>query len=93
MAADDGAGATIREVVALVEAARRDVLAEIDKLDTKIDARLEAHYTRHENDHDTHKVEHQREADRRTGYIRWAVTTVMTGVGTLFAIIWALGHG
>lgn len=71
----DGSGATIREVIALVEGIRKELLAELEKFEQ------------------THEIEHQRESDRRTGYIRWAVTTVMTGLGTLFAIVWALGHG
>lgn len=71
----DGSGATIREVIALIEGIRKELLAELEKFEQ------------------THRVEHEREGDRRAGYIRWAVTTLMTGIGTLFAVLWAVGHG
>jgi hypothetical protein len=82
----DGARATIREVIALVEASRREILTEIEKLEVKVDTKFDAHQQKHDTEHDTHKVEHRREADRRAGYIRWAVTTIMTGLGVLVAI-------
>lgn len=85
--------ATIREVMSLVEASRKEILAEIEKLEQKVDYRFDTHTADHKAEHDTHKVEHHREADRRAGLIRWAVTTVMTGLGTLFAIVWAVTHG
>lgn len=75
----NGARATIREVMALVEQSRRDVLAEIAKLETEVDAKLA-----------THAVEHQRERDWRSGLVRWAVTTIIAAAGTAFAIIWSL---
>ena len=82
MAADIDGSATIREVVAMIA-----------QLESKLDGRLEAHYSRHEADEKAHEADHQRDLDRRLGYMRWAVTTVLTGVGTLFAIVWALVHG
>ena len=85
--------ASIREVMALLEGFRKELLAEVDKLNEKFDQRLEAHYVRHETDTEAHLGVHQREQDRRMGYVRWAVTTVMTGVGTLFAIVWAFVRG
>jgi hypothetical protein len=82
----DGARATIREVISLVEASRREILAEIEKLEAKVDNKFDAHATKHEAEYDTHKVEHRRDTDRRTSYMRWAVTTIMTGLGVLVAI-------
>jgi hypothetical protein len=82
----DGAKATIREVLSLVEASRREILAEIEKLQIRVDTKFDAHSAKHEAEHETHKVEHRRDSDRRTGYIRWAVTTIMTGLGVLVAI-------
>jgi len=79
--AHNGARATIREVMALVEQSRRDVLSEIEKLQTKVDARF-----------DTHNVEHERERDWRSSLVRWSVTTIITAAGVLFAIIWSLTH-
>jgi hypothetical protein len=84
---DEGqATASIREVISLVDASRKEILAEIEKLKGKVDAKFDTHAAKHEAEHDTHKVEHQRDADRRAGYIRWAVTTIMTGLGVLVAI-------
>lgn len=82
----DGAKATFREMAAAVEAARREIIAEIAKLEAKVDARFDAHAAKHEAEQQTHDTEHRREADRRTGYIRWAVTTIMTGLGVLLAL-------
>jgi hypothetical protein len=59
----------------------------------ELDTRFEAHYTRHEKDADLHQATHDRDTDRRNGYLRWAVTTIMTGVGVLVAIYAALGRG
>lgn len=89
----NGSRATIREVMALIEASRKEVLAEIEKLESAMYVRFDAHMVKHEADQETHEHDHRREADRRAGYMRWAVTTIMTGIGTLFAIAWAIGHG
>lgn len=86
------ANATIREVMGLVEQARRDVLAELRQLEVKIDARLETHSIHHATEGKAHAVAHDRESDRRAGLIRWAVTTLMTGAGVLFTIVWTLSH-
>jgi uncharacterized protein YbcV (DUF1398 family) len=83
---DDGGRATIREVISLVEASRREILAEIEKLEAKVDHKFNTHAAKHEAEHDTHKIEHRRDADRRAGLLRWAVTTVMTGLGVLTAL-------
>lgn len=77
----NGARATIREVMVLVEQSRRDVLAELRSLEAKVDARLA-----------THTVEHERERDWRSGIYRWAVTTIVSAAGVLFAIVWSLTH-
>jgi hypothetical protein len=82
----DGAKATIREVLSMVEASRKEIIAEIEKLQTRVDTKFDTHAAKHETEHETHKVEHRRDADRRAGLIRWAVTTVMTGLGVLVAI-------
>ncbi len=82
----DGARATIREVLAMVAEARKEILAEIEKLELAVQGKWETHATKHEKDTEVHAINHRREADRRTGYIRWAVTTIMTGLGVLLAL-------
>jgi len=82
----DGAKATFREMAAAVEAARREIIAEIEKLQAKVDAKFDAHAAKHEAEQQTHAIDHRREADRRTGYIRWAVTSIISGLGVLLAL-------
>jgi hypothetical protein len=69
-----------------VEQGQERILAEIEKLRTLLDGRFDAHATQHERAAEVHDVAHRREADRRAGLIRWAVTTVMTGLGVLTAL-------
>ena len=90
--APGGDVATIREVVAMVEGVRREIFAELEKVEGNIAARSATHTAEHEADEKAHKADHQRDLDRRLGYMRWAVTTILTGIGTLFAIVWALVH-
>jgi hypothetical protein len=82
----EGAKATIREVMALVEVSRKEIIAEIEKLQTRVDTKFDTHGAKHEAEQQTHITEHRREADRRAGLIRWAVTTIMTGLGVLTAL-------
>jgi hypothetical protein len=89
----DGARASIREVVALVEQARRDAIAEYKQLRTEVVARFDTHTIEHAAGEKAHHEEHKQDSARRAGLIRWAVTTIMTGIGTLFAIVWALTQG
>jgi hypothetical protein len=89
---DSAADASYREVIALLDAQRKDLLAEIAKLAARLDLRYEAHSAHHEAEAKTHEQEHAHEQDRRVGYIRWAVTTLMTGLGVLVAIYAALGR-
>lgn len=70
----------------------REVIAMVDALEAKIDARLEAVRIKFETEREAHASDHRREEDRTAGRLRWAVTTLMTGAGVLFTIIWALVH-
>lgn len=85
--------ASFREVVALVDGARKEILAEIEKLNAKLDSRFDNHAIKHEAEQQTHAVEHRQEEDRRAGRQRWMVTTILTAGGTLFAVVWALVQG
>ena len=82
--------ASYREVRALIDSARREIVAEIEKLQAKLDARFDGHAAKHEAEQQAHDIAHRREADRRTGYIRWAVTSLLTGAGVLLSIYLAL---
>jgi hypothetical protein len=89
---DDTARANIREVIAVAEGIRKELMAEVASLSARLDARFEAHASKHDAEIQAHEVSHQREEDRRVGLLRWAVTTLITGIGTLFAIVWAVTH-
>jgi hypothetical protein len=82
-----------REAIAMIDTLRREFIAELRGFEAAMDAKLETHYARHEKDSEVHQGEHRRDADRRNGYLRWAVTTIMTGAGVLVAIYAALGRG
>jgi hypothetical protein len=86
-------GVSYREATAMHDAIRKEILAEIHALEILVETRFEQHYTRHEKDVEIHQGDHRRDADRRNGYIRWAVTTLMTGLGVLIALYAALGRG
>jgi hypothetical protein len=64
-----------------VESIRREIMAEIDKAETRI-----------LTEYAKHRTEHEAEEAVKASRWRWAVTTVMTGLGTLFAIVWAVSH-
>lgn len=66
---------TLREVYALVEKVRGEVLAEVSKVSAVVESRLEVH-----------QQEHQLDNQRRSGLIRWAVTSVLSGLGVLAAL-------
>jgi hypothetical protein len=89
----DGARASIREVMALVEQARRDAIAEVKQLRTEVHAGFDTYAIHRAADRKAHEDEHEREENRRAGRLRWAVTTVMTGLGVLVAIVLGLWQG
>jgi hypothetical protein len=87
----DGARATIREVMALVEQARRDAIAEVKQLRTELEAKITLAAVEHAADRKAHEEEHKREENRQAGRLRWAVSTTMIGGTALigFAIqVW-----
>lgn len=85
--------ASIREVIALVEGARRDLAAEVEKLEARLAAEVEKLGIRIDVRFEVHQNDHQREQDRRTGYLRWAVTSILTGLGVVVAIYASLRGG
>lgn len=71
----DNGAATLREVYALVESTRVQLLAQIDKVGTHLESKLELH-----------EKEHDRDTERRNSLTRWVVTTLLSGMGVLVAI-------
>jgi hypothetical protein len=87
----DGARATIREVMALIEQVRRDAIAEVKQLRTELEGKIALAAVEQEADRTAHEEEHKREENRKSGRLRWAVSTIMTGGAALlgFAIaVW-----
>lgn len=69
-------GALRQEFTHQLTELRKESSASFDKLDQSLNARLSQH-----------ELEHKQEEWRRSSRIRWAVTTVLTGIGVAAAII------
>lgn len=76
----------LREVYSLVQAVRSEIVGELKAMEGEVramgarwDARL-----------DMHKSEHERDAFRRSSQIKWAVTSLLSGVGVLASLWFAL---
>lgn len=81
--ADDVNAAVYKEIGALrneftnqITGLRSETNVRFDKLEQALDVRL-----------NQHKLEHQQDDWRRSSRIRWAVTTVLSGIGVAAAII------
>ena len=79
-------GVTFRELVAMLEGTRKEILAELRTLETEM-------VTQREKEAEVHASQHRRESDRAAGFARWAVTTLLTGAGVLIALWASLGRG
>ena len=84
---------TLREVYALLDGTRKELLAEISKIATE----FRTYGQMHDQEHKEHDRRHEREIEQarksRSGLIRWAVTSVLTGVGVLIALYVAFTGG
>lgn len=69
----------LREVYTLVQSLRTEVMSELKAIDARWDQRLSSHESTHERD-----------AIRRSSLIRWAVTSIMTGVGVLISLWYSM---
>lgn len=81
--------ATYREVAGLMDRFRTEVMAEMKAMKASIDAQL----VQHKSEHDAHETRHQQDHDRRSNLIRWAVTSLLTGLGVITAIYVAFMRG
>jgi hypothetical protein len=73
---------TLREVYGLIEGVRKELLAEIKGVSKEVESSLQSH----DSEHQLHDERHEREKDHRSGLFRWAVTSVLSGVGVLVAL-------
>jgi hypothetical protein len=83
---ESGGQITLREVYGLIEGVRKELLSEMKSLDTTVHSSL----TAHQAEHSLHEERHQRESSARNALMRWAVTSLLTGIGVLIAIYVAL---
>lgn len=88
---------TEREVYQLVDKLRIELTAAIEHLGDKFDAAMTTHQAEHRSHDDLHDRERdkrhdeaERAHDRRASLTRWAVTTILSGVGVLVALVAAL---
>lgn len=85
-----GENPTIREVYQLVNQCKVELMAEIEKVSTAMTAEINKVETTLESKLVLHNQEHKNEEKNRSSMWRWAVTTVMSGLGVLAAIIVAI---
>jgi hypothetical protein len=79
----NGGEITLREVYGLIEGVRKELLAEIKGVSIEVESSLKSH----DSEHQSHEDRHDREKDHRSSLIRWAVTSLLTGVGVVTAIV------
>ena len=73
---------TLREVYGLIEGVRKELLAEIKGVSKEVETSLHAH----DSEHQMHEERHDREKDQRSSLFRWAVTSILSGIGVLVAV-------
>jgi hypothetical protein len=69
-------------VYGLIEGVRKELLAEIKGVSIEVEASLK----NHDAEHSLHEERHEREREHRSSLIRWAVTSILSGIGVFVAI-------
>jgi hypothetical protein len=69
-------------VYGLIEGVRKELLAEIKGVSKEVESSLQSH----DSEHQMHDERHEREKDHRSSLFRWAVTSVLSGIGVFVAI-------
>ena|SRR6266498_3013608 len=94
--AGNGAAVTLREVYALLKEVRADVLLEIGQVRSHVDSK----FADHDREHTDHDAQHARDVQernaaeaRRLSALRWAVTTLLSGIGVFIALYVAFKRG
>jgi hypothetical protein len=98
MTADQGGNTvTLRELFAQTANVRSTLEADIRALDTKLTGKIEqmqahvdAALVAHNAEHKEHDTRHDNDHKARSSLIRWAVTSVLSGVGVLAAVIFGV---
>jgi hypothetical protein len=78
----NGPDITLREVYGLIEGVRKELLSELKALNIEVESALASH----ETEHKLHDERHEREKEHRSSLYRWAVTSVLSGIGVFVAI-------
>lgn len=73
---------TLRELYALLDKTRAEILTELQKFRGDVDKKF-----------GDHEGMHDRESSRRTSLMRWAVTTIIAAIGVMVAIYVATKSG
>ena len=92
----NGAAVTLREVYALLKEVRADVLLEIGQVRAHVDSKFADHdreHTEHDAQHDRDTQEQRASEARRLSALRWAVTTLLSGIGVFIALYVAFKRG
>jgi hypothetical protein len=80
MGAPNGGGPVqLREVYQLVNATRAEILAELRTMDVRWESRMSSH-----------EADHAKDTAHRSGLTRWAVTSILSGIGVLVSLYFSL---
>ena len=82
--------ADLREVHALIERVETKLLAELSKLESQLETRSQSADAEAKQWRAEHQQQHATERTRRWQVAAWMVTTLITAVGVLIAIVAAL---
>jgi hypothetical protein len=87
----------LRELYAQTEGVRTTLEAQMHSLDSTLSGKIESlralihsELQSHQSDHELHDKHHETEFAKRSSMIRWAVTSILTGIGVLTAIVFGI---
>jgi hypothetical protein len=94
---DSGGNVTLRELYSQTEGVRTTLETQLHSLDSTLSGKIESlrslihtELQTHQSDHDMHEKRHDSEFAKRSSMIRWAVTSILTGIGVLTAIVFGI---
>jgi hypothetical protein len=97
MSESTGGPVTLRELFAQTESVRQTLESDIRSLDTKLTGKIEqlqahvdAALIAHQSEHKEHESRHTTDQARRSSLTRWAVTSILSGVGVLAAVVFGV---
>jgi hypothetical protein len=94
---DSSSNVTLRELYSQTEGVRTTLETQIHSLDDTLSGKIESlralihsELQTHQSEHAMHEKRHDTEFAKRSSMIRWAVTSILTGIGVLTAIVFGI---